>query len=222
MSKLTIVYYIYLKCCAQLQPFFITAWKYDLTIEDYYWKEADINDNPAVLEIIDTTGTEQFTAMRDRYIENGEEFMLVYSIINRQTFIDLQPLRGEIARVKGGFSSPIMLVGNKCDMEEERSVKTQEGEKLAEEWGCQFYETSAKARCKVEELAQLINQLKKRVDVVPAYEKLFNDLFGGYMHGRSTQLYCFCKYYAKTDSICLFNYLLVCLQKNVTLNSSIS
>ena len=59
------------------------------TIEDYYWKEADINDNPAVLEIIDTAGTEQFTAMGDRYIENGEEFMLVYSIINRQTFIDL-------------------------------------------------------------------------------------------------------------------------------------
>jgi len=68
-------------------------------------------------------------------------FLLVYSITNAQTFTDVQPLKDEIARVKGGFSSPIMLVGNKCDMEEERSVTTQDAEMLAEEWGCQFHET---------------------------------------------------------------------------------
>ena len=138
--------------------------KYDPTIEDYYRKEADINGTPALLEIIDTAGTEQFTAMRDRYIENGEGFMLVYSITSRQTFIDLQPLKDEIARVKGGFSSPIMLVGNKCDMEEERSVTTQEGEKLAEEWGCQFHETSAKARYNVNEVFEESVQMMKPVE----------------------------------------------------------
>ena len=90
--------------------------KYDPTIEDNYQKEPDINGTPAVLEIIDTAGTGQFTAMRDRYIENGEEFMLVYSITNAQIFIDMQPLRDEIFRVKSGASSPIMLVDNKCDM----------------------------------------------------------------------------------------------------------
>ena len=139
--------------------------EYDPTLEDYYRKQVDINGTPAVLEIIDTAGIEQFAAMRDLYIENGEGFMLVYSITNAQTFIDMQPLRGEIARVKGGFSSPIMLVGNKFDMEEERSVTTQDGEKLAEEWGCQFYETSAKARCNVQEvfkgLAQVIKPVEK-------------------------------------------------------------
>ena len=130
-----------------------------------------------MLEIIDTTGTGQFTAMRDCYIENGEEFMLVYSITNAQTFIDLQPLRDEIFRVKSGASSPIMLVGKKCDMEEERSVTTQDGEKLAEEWGCQFHETSAKTRYNVEEvfkgLAQdlVMKPVEKTVDVVSVYKK---------------------------------------------------
>ena len=117
-----------------------------------------------MLEIIDITGTGQFTAMRDHYNENGQGFMLVYSIINQQTFIDLQPLRDEIVRVKSGASSPIMLVGNKCDMEEERSVTTQDGEKLAEEWGCQFHETSARARYNVNEVFEESAQMMKPVE----------------------------------------------------------
>ena len=139
---------------------------YDPTIEDYYQKEADINGTPAVLEIIDTAGTEQFAAMRDRYIQNGQGFMLVYSVINWQSFIDLQPLRDAIARVKSRGSSPIMLVGNKCDMEGERIVVIRDGEKLAEEWGCQFHETSARARYNIEkvfeELAQMIKPVEEK------------------------------------------------------------
>lgn len=138
--------------------------KYDPTIEDYYRKEIDINGVPAILEILDTPGTDQFTAMRDLYIKNGQGFMLVYSIINRQTFIDTQPLREHIARVKGGFSSPIMLVGNKCDMEGERAVATQHGEMLAQEWGCQFHETSAKVRHNIDEVFVELAQVTKPVE----------------------------------------------------------
>ena len=76
----------------------------------------------------------------------------------------MQPLRNDIARVKGGFSSPIMLVGNKCDMEEERSVTTQDGEKLAEEWGCKFHETSAKTRYNVQELFKGLAEVMKPVE----------------------------------------------------------
>jgi len=48
--------------------------KYDPTIEDFYRKEADIDGEPAVLEILDTGGTEQFASMRDLYIKNGQGF----------------------------------------------------------------------------------------------------------------------------------------------------
>ena len=43
--------------------------KYNPTIEDYYRKEVDINGIPAVLEILDTAGIEQFSSMRDLYIK---------------------------------------------------------------------------------------------------------------------------------------------------------
>jgi len=137
--------------------------RYDPTIEDFHRKEVDINGEPAILEILDT---EQFASKRDLYIKNGEGFMLVYSITNAQTFIDVQPLRDQIARVKGRFFSPIVLVGNKCDLEGERSVARRDGEMLAHEWGKPFFETSAKTGyCTTEafqELARQIMRVKER------------------------------------------------------------
>uniref|UniRef100_A0A8C2EVW1 Small monomeric GTPase n=1 Tax=Cyprinus carpio TaxID=7962 RepID=A0A8C2EVW1_CYPCA len=67
--------------------------KYDPTIEDSYRKQC-------MLEILDTAGTEQFTAMRDLYMKNGQGFALVYSITAQSTFNDLQDLREQILRVK--------------------------------------------------------------------------------------------------------------------------
>ena len=139
--------------------------KYDPTMEDYYRKETDIDDTPVMLEIKDTAGVEQFVSMRDVNIKNGEGFILVYSIINAATFSDVQSLRNQIARVKGGLSSPITLVGTMCDMEGERAVTTQAGERLAHEWRCSFCETSAKTGHNVkavfEETARKIMQVKE-------------------------------------------------------------
>ncbi len=124
--------------------------KYDPTIEDFYRKEIDVDGNVGVLEILDTAGTEQFASMRDLYIKNGQGFLLVYSIVNQQSFIDVQPLRDQIQRVKGVSSVPMLLVGNKCDLEKERLVATTDGDRLAGEWGIPFYETSALSKKNVD------------------------------------------------------------------------
>ena len=71
------------------------AEKYDPTIEDFYRKEITIDDRPAVLEILDTAGTEQFASMRDLYIRNGHGFILVYSVTNEQSFQEVQVLQRE-------------------------------------------------------------------------------------------------------------------------------
>ncbi|PIO13506.1 hypothetical protein AB205_0024380, partial [Aquarana catesbeiana] len=59
---------------------------YDPTIEDFYRKEIEVDSSPSVLEILDTAGTEQFASMRDLYIKNGQGFILVYSLVNQQSF----------------------------------------------------------------------------------------------------------------------------------------
>ncbi|KAG8194912.1 hypothetical protein JTE90_021373 [Oedothorax gibbosus] len=94
--------------------------KYDPTIEDFYRKEIEVDSAPCVLEILDTAGTEQFASMRDLYIKNGQGFVVVYSITSHQTFQDIKNMREQIMRVKNTERVPILLVGNKVDIENQR------------------------------------------------------------------------------------------------------
>nr|CAX71115.1 RAP1B, member of RAS oncogene family [Schistosoma japonicum] len=137
--------------------------KYDPTIEDSYRKQVEIDSQQCMLEILDTAGTEQFTAMRDFYMKNGQGFLLVYSITSQTTFTDLEDLREQILRVKDVDEFPLTLVGNKCDLEDERSVGKEQGQNLAKKWNCQFMETSAKSRINVQELFHnLVRQINEK------------------------------------------------------------
>ncbi|KAF4104744.1 hypothetical protein G5714_014075 [Onychostoma macrolepis] len=104
--------------------------KYDPTIEDFYRKEIEVDSSPSVLEILDTAGTEQFASMRDLYIKNGQGFILVYSLVNQQSFQDIRPMRDQIVRVKRFEKVPLILVGNKVDLESEREVAGSDGHEL--------------------------------------------------------------------------------------------
>jgi len=136
--------------------------KYDPTIEDSYRKQVEIDGTQCMLEILDTAGTEQFTAMRDLYMKNGQGFVLVYSIIAQSTFNDLPDLREQILRVKDKDDVPMVLVGNKCDLTDQRVITTDQGEDLARKFGCAFLEASAKTRVNVDQIFHdLIRQINK-------------------------------------------------------------
>ena len=128
--------------------------KYDPTIEDSYRKQVEVDGQQCMLEILDTAGTEQFTAMRDLYMKNGQGFVLVYSITAQSTFNDLQDLREQILRVKDTEDVPMVLVGNKCDLEDERVVGKDQGLNMARQFNnCAFMETSAKAKIGVNDVS---------------------------------------------------------------------
>lgn len=137
--------------------------KYDPTIEDSYRKVVEIDGQQCMLEILDTAGTEQFTAMRDLYMKNGQGFLLVYSITAQSTFNDLQDLRDQILRVKDADDVPMILVGNKCDLEDERVVGKDQGQGLARQWNSAFLETSAKSKINVNEIFyDLVRQINRK------------------------------------------------------------
>jgi len=134
--------------------------KYDPTIEDSYRKLVEIDGNQYMLEILDTAGTEQFTAMRDLYMKNGQGFVLAYSIIAQSTFNDLPDLRDQILRVKDTDKVPMVVVGNKCDLSDQRIITTEQGNALATKFGAVFIEASAKTKINVEEIFhQLVRQI---------------------------------------------------------------
>lgn len=86
-------------------------------------------------------------------MKNGQGFVLVYSITAQSTFNDLQDLREQILRVKDTDDVPMVLVGNKCDLEDERVVGKDQGVNLARQFNCAFMETSAKAKINVNDVS---------------------------------------------------------------------
>lgn len=93
---------------------------------------------------------EEYTALRDQWIRDGEGFLLVYSITSRSTFERIERFRDQIFRVKDVDNVPMMLVGNKCDKVTDREVTREEGYAMAKRLGCDFIETSAKTCVNVE------------------------------------------------------------------------
>ncbi|ORY06176.1 ras-domain-containing protein [Basidiobolus meristosporus CBS 931.73] len=125
--------------------------EYDPTIEDSYRKQCVIDDETAMLDVLDTAGQEEYNAMREQYMRTGEGFLLVYSITSRNSFEEISTFHQQILRVKDRDYFPIIVVANKSDLENERQVSTQEGRDLAKQFGCRFIETSAKQRINVDE-----------------------------------------------------------------------
>lgn len=138
-----------------------------------------------MLEVLDTAGQEEYIALRDQWIRDGEGFVLVYSISSRSSFARIRKFYNQIQRVKeaaaagsptypgsplaqtmGNLSlgpAPVMLVGNKCDRVTEREVSTQEGSALAKELNCDFVEASAKNCINVEKaFYDVVRQLRRQ------------------------------------------------------------
>ncbi|KAI2621276.1 ras-domain-containing protein [Hypoxylon sp. NC1633] len=127
--------------------------EYDPTIEDSYRKQCVIDDEVALLDVLDTAGQEEYSAMREQYMRTGEGFLLVYSITSDQSFEEIRVFQQQILRVKDKDPTdyfPMVVVGNKCDLESEREVPRQDGEALAKQFSCPFVETSAKSRTNVD------------------------------------------------------------------------
>ena len=72
--------------------------------------------------MLDTAGQEEYSAMREQYMRSGEGFLLVYSITSRQSFEEILAFQMQILRVKDKDYFPVIVVGNKCDLEAERKV----------------------------------------------------------------------------------------------------
>ncbi|KAF1816071.1 ras small monomeric GTPase [Eremomyces bilateralis CBS 781.70] len=142
------------KSCLTAQ-FVQNVWieSYDPTIEDSYRKTIDVDGRQVVLEILDTAGTEQFTAMRELYMKTGQGFLLVFSITSLSSLAELSDLRDQIIRIKDDPRVPIVLVGNKSDLEDERAVSRTRAFQVSQNWGnAPYYETSARRRANVDEV----------------------------------------------------------------------
>ncbi|KAF1743022.1 hypothetical protein MXB_5238, partial [Myxobolus squamalis] len=110
----------------------------------------EINNVKVKLQIWDTAGQERFRAVTRSYYRGALGALIVYDITSRSTFNSvttwLQSCRPLVQP-----NTVIILIGNKADLENNRDVSCEEGQKFADENGLLFFETSAKTGNNVSE-----------------------------------------------------------------------
>jgi len=136
---------------------------YNPTIEDSYRKTIQIDDSVAVIEVLDTAGQEEYSAMRSQWIRYGDGFCIIYSITSSLSFDTLEkeinPLLtrldianiGELANCNTSMI-PICLFGNKIDSSIQRQVTEEKGRDMAKKLRASFFEGSAKQCINVNEV----------------------------------------------------------------------
>lgn len=149
--------------------------EYDPTIEDSYRKQVVIDEKVTILDILDTAGQEEYSAMREQYMRTGEGFLLVYSVTSRTSFDELMTYYQQIQRVKDADYIPVVVVGNKSDLEDERQVSYEDGAYLAKQMNAPFLETSAKQAIHVEDAFYTLVRLVR--DNGGAYNKNLETTF---------------------------------------------
>jgi small GTP-binding protein len=86
--------------------------------------------------------------MRDLYMKTGQGFLLVFSITSTSSLSEIAGLREEIIRIKDDENVPIVICGNKADLEEHRTVPRPRVFDVSQRWGAPYYETSARTKSK--------------------------------------------------------------------------
>jgi len=139
--------------------------EYDPTIEDSYRKQVSIDESVALLDILDTAGQEEFASMQDQWIREGKGFLLVYTITSKQSFEEMRKFHQSILRTKDCDKVPVVIAGNKCDLRDPSDtsqVTEEEGQQLAKDWECPYFETSAKDKINNEEcFHEVVREIRK-------------------------------------------------------------
>ena len=135
---------------------------------DYRLKSMTLKNKKNIkLQIWDTAGQDRFRAITKNYYKGANGIILIYDITSLQSYDNVKSWISQI-REEASPNVVIYIAGNKIDLEEERKVKTEDGQKIADEYGFPFFETSAKNDINIketfEELVEKIDSVYSQLD----------------------------------------------------------
>ena len=117
--------------------------EHDPTVEDVYTIKIDTEEcKDKDFKILDTAGEEDYQNMLDQWISTSNAFILVFAINDKETFDALKNLVKRIEKNEVNYL-PCILVGNKSDLRDQRTVSVQEAEEFAKSINAEYFETSA-------------------------------------------------------------------------------
>jgi len=114
------------------------------------------------IKILDTAGIKRLIPISIKSIKNCLGVIFVYSITNKNSFNYIENYISELNKTKINDNIPFILIGNKCDLNNERKINFEKGKELALKYNMKFYETSAKNNININEsFLELINDITK-------------------------------------------------------------
>ena len=133
---------------------------YEPTLEDNYHAKIELENNESLeIEIADTAGQEDYKALRDKFMAEGDAFLIVYSIIDARSLQMAESLLEQISVLHENEDFKFVLAGNKCDQETKRQVSQEEGQGLAKKYHGVFLETSALSSINIQEVFTQIGKM---------------------------------------------------------------
>lgn len=117
---------------------------------EFYSKSFQINNKIVKTNFWDTAGQEKFSAMTKAYYRNSHGAIIVYDITNKKSFEDVDNWIKQ-AKTYGGKNCALLLIGNKCDLQDKRAVPEEEALEKAKLNNAAFMETSAAESINVRE-----------------------------------------------------------------------
>ena len=116
----------------------------------------------AKLQIWDTAGQERYRSLTSSYYKGCHGCFIVYDITNEQSFESINTWYEQAVK-EAGKEVSIILVGNKCDLENERKVSKEKGEEKAREMNASFFETSALSKVNIDDIfKEIVNNIYQR------------------------------------------------------------
>ena len=120
---------------------------------DFKQKKIKLKDGRDVrLRIFDTAGQERYKSVSASFIKKADGVILIYDIGEKDSFEAVDNWIKSIREI-GKDKLPIILVGNKCDLsDDKRMISLKEGQDKADEFNIPFYETSCKEGINIKEV----------------------------------------------------------------------
>ena len=129
---------------------------------DYYTKNETINDKIISIKLWDTVGQERYKALTQNFFKNAEGVMVVYDITKVDSFDNLKFWINSIKQnmENKNIIIPVIIIGNKVDMEDMREISNENAENFAKENNYKYFETSAKTGEGIDNaVRELVNQV---------------------------------------------------------------